>query len=290
MCRLVFLLNKIPSEDFDNFKNLLLKEFEMTQGDGVGLVFPEKGIVKKYYDMSPIYFNERFLGHFRMSSVGERCLKNVHPFMVNNRYLVAHNGTEPVFKKFGDLLKISWGISVESDTDSEIIGLTLAPILEDPKRFESFPYKMFGNLMFYDKDENEFYLVVTNADMYFVKIRDDFIFYSTEIPDKFLEEYNGVGARYCEVPRGIYRMHEIPERIDDKSKIQLEDLDKMVSNNYYHYYYQNNNYYRYYGYVKPKKHKRKTVKKKDPYEPDQATIDTFWNELEKKIRREDQKW
>ncbi|MHC1591696.1 MAG: class II glutamine amidotransferase domain-containing protein [Candidatus Helarchaeales archaeon] len=285
MCRLLFLLNKIDEKVFKDFKETILKKFEKTQKDGVGILLPERGIVKKYYGTIPLYPNERAMLHFRFASIGEVCLRNVHPFFVRNRYFVAHNGSSHAFRELGEVLEYTGDFYFESDTDSEIIGTFVAPLVHEPERFAGFPISSFGNLMIYDTVEDESYVVVTNADMNYVKV-DDLVFYTTEIPKEFAEKYPD--GKYQELSRGIYQMDEEPKCLDDSSfKLKLKKLEEIVkpparnyNYNYYGYYYNNYNY---------KKKKKADTDGNDPFSFKPELVELFKKKIDERMKNGENK-
>jgi hypothetical protein len=196
MCGLVLLVNKnkngFSAEQRDVFGTLLYLSGHFRGRDGAGVVAIDNiGNVKlakqastvdrffctkEYQEVAQAAFARGWamFGHNRAATRGAVNDANSHPFVVDDKIVLVHNGTF-----FGDHKKLK-----ETEVDSEVIAHTLA---DDKLTTEEALRKIDAAyaLIWYNVDKKELNVVRNNArPLWFMETSDSYIFASEE---SFLE-------------------------------------------------------------------------------------------------------
>jgi len=140
MCRLAAFPPGFPRKDAID----ILKSFENNNTDGTGAAWIKDGEfqVEKYpKSLTKVIRRRRFLdhmphngwtiAHLRAASHGDNKLENTHPFIVNNKWAIVHNG---IFSEYKIVkLALSPHVTFLGDTDSEAAAHLIGTV--GPKKF-----------------------------------------------------------------------------------------------------------------------------------------------------------
>lgn len=90
----------ICNPDGKDVSDDILKESFTDNPHGIGIYFMDTKKITRFYgsglpQLKNLLNKKKYIIHFRLSSVGSVNKKNIHPFHVDKRYLIFHNGTLP---------------------------------------------------------------------------------------------------------------------------------------------------------------------------------------------------
>lgn len=92
---------------------------------------------KKYTEMMSelIKTGKAVLGHNRKKTTGDVSDIGAHPFVIDGRYLFAHNGT--LTNEWALKNKLDNSVVLSSSVDSEVLGALICPLSDDKDKFET---------------------------------------------------------------------------------------------------------------------------------------------------------
>jgi predicted glutamine amidotransferase len=168
----------------------ILLDFEKQNTDGTGFVFIRDGkfIVNKwvrslsyllkrgYPVLTNMPHNGWTLAHLRAASHGGNCKENTHPFIIDNKWAVIHNG---IFNEY-NIAKLGLGkhIKLEGETDSEVAAHLIN--ISGPKKFAA-EIDMSGVFLALNASGG-LWAIKTSGDLEFIKLKNDKIVMASTFP------------------------------------------------------------------------------------------------------------
>lgn len=170
----------------------ILTDMERCNTDGTGYAFLHKGqfVIKK----SPValkdilakdkdsflnhmpYYDGWTIAHLRAASHGDNTMNNTHPFNINDKWCVAHNG---IWSEYNVVkLALRKQIKFQGETDSEVAAHLLN--IAGPKNF-SFEVS-HGGVFLALKKNGELWAIKTSGDLEYIKPRNNPYCLSSEFP------------------------------------------------------------------------------------------------------------